>query len=51
MSLNKYQEAKNSYQKSFDLNNKYVDPLNNLGLIYFKEKNFKKSIYYYKKAI
>ena len=51
MSLNKYQEAKNSFQKSFDLNNKYVDPLNNLGLIYFKEKNFKKSIYFYEKAI
>ena len=51
MSLNKYQEAKNSFQKSFDLNSKYVDPLNNLGLIYFKEKNFKKSIYFYEKAI
>ena len=31
MSLNKYQEAKNSFQKSFDLNSKYFDPLNNLG--------------------
>ena len=51
MSLNNYQEAKNSFQKSFDLNNRYVDPLNNLGIIYFKEKNFKKSIYFYEKAI
>jgi tetratricopeptide (TPR) repeat protein len=47
----KYDSAIENYEKALELNPKYVDVLNNLGLIYDKLENYQKAIFYYQNAL
>jgi len=44
-------EAKMDYQKALVLNPRYSEALNNLGTIYYAEKNYRKAKSFYKKAL
>lgn len=43
--------AKKQYERAIKLNPKYPEAINNLGTIYYAEKNYKKAIKYYKRAL
>lgn len=43
--------AKLQYEKALSLNPKYPEALNNLGTVYYGEKDYKKAEKYYKKAL
>lgn len=43
--------AKKNYQHAMKLNPRYPEAINNLGTIYYAEKNYKRAIKYYKRAI
>ena len=43
--------AKKNYQRAIKLNPRYPEAINNLGTIYYAEKNYKRAIKYYKRAI
>jgi tetratricopeptide (TPR) repeat protein len=44
-------EAKKDFERSIKLDKKQADALNNLGVVYYEGKNFRRAIKYYKKAI
>jgi tetratricopeptide (TPR) repeat protein len=43
--------AKKNYERSVKLNPKYPEAINNIGTIYYAQKNYKRAIKYYKRAI
>lgn len=43
--------AKKSYERSIKLDNRYAEAINNLGTIYYSQKNFRRAIIYYKRAL
>jgi Flp pilus assembly protein TadD len=43
--------AKLQYEKALSLKPKYAEALNNLGTVYYGEKDYRKSENYYKKAL
>ncbi len=43
--------AKKNYQRAIKLDPKYSEAINNLGTIYYAEKNFRRSINLYKRAL
>ncbi len=49
--LKYYPEAAAAFQRSSQLNSKYVYPLNNLGSVFFASRELKKAEKYFKKAI
>ena len=45
------QLAKKNYQRAIKLDPKYSEAINNLGTIYYANKNYRKAISYYKRAL
>jgi len=43
--------AKKSYERSIKLDRKYPEAINNLGTIYYSQKNYRRAISYYKRAL
>lgn len=43
--------AKKNYERAIKLNPKYSDAINNLGTIYYSQKNYKKAVKYYRRAM
>ena len=43
--------AKKNYERSVKLDGKYSEAINNLGTIYYSQKNFRRAISYYKRAL
>ncbi len=43
--------AKKQYERAIKLDPKYPEAINNLGTIYYAQKNYKRAIKYYKRAI
>ena len=43
--------AKKNYEQAIKLDKKYAEAINNLGTVYYSEKNYRRAIGYYKKAI
>jgi tetratricopeptide (TPR) repeat protein len=43
--------AKSQYEKALSINPKYPEALNNLGTVFYGEKNYRKAETYYKKAL
>ncbi len=43
--------AKKYYQRAIKLNPRYAEAINNLGTIYYAQKNYKRSIVYYRRAL
>ncbi len=43
--------AKKNYQRAIKLNPRYAEAINNLGTIFYAEKNYKRSITYYNRAL
>lgn len=43
--------AKKNYERAIKLNPKYPEAINNLGTIYYANKNYRRAISYYKKAL
>lgn len=44
-------EARSDYERALQLNPNYPDAMNNLGAIYFAERNYRKAIRYYQQAL
>lgn len=44
-------EARNDYERALQLNPNYADAMNNLGAVYFAERNYRKAIHYYQQAL
>lgn len=44
-------EARRDYERALQLNPDYPDAMNNLGAIYFAERNYRKAIRYYQQAL
>lgn len=49
--LQRYKEAKKSFERAIKTNKKHADAYNNLGVIYYQEHNYGKAIKFYNKAI
>lgn len=49
--LMKFDLAKANYQRALKLDSKYSEAVNNLGTVYYAEKNYRKAIACYKKAL
>ncbi len=43
--------ARKYYRRAVELNPKYSEALNNVGTVYYAEKNYRKAVGYYKRAI
>lgn len=51
LQIQRFDEARKSFERSIKLNPKYADAYNNLGVIFYLKKNYGKAIKYYKKSI
>jgi tetratricopeptide (TPR) repeat protein len=51
LQLGRYDEAKRRFEKSVKLKNDYAEAVNNIGVVYYQKRNFKKAIAQYKKAL
>ena len=49
--LQRYKEAKKSFERAIKADRTHADAYNNLGVIYYREKNYNKAIKQYDKAI
>lgn len=49
--MQRYKEAKKSFERAIKTNKKHADAYNNLGVIYYEEKNYGKAIKAYTKAL
>jgi tetratricopeptide (TPR) repeat protein len=43
--------AKSAYKRALSLDPNYIEAINNLGTVFYAEKNYRKSISYYKRAL
>lgn len=43
--------AKKNYEHAIELNHSYAEALNNLGTIYYEQRDYKKAIRYYKRSL
>jgi tetratricopeptide (TPR) repeat protein len=49
--MQRYNEAKKSFERSIKADHHFADPCNNLGVVYYEQKKFGSAIKQYKKAI
>jgi tetratricopeptide (TPR) repeat protein len=49
--LQRYKEARKSFEQSIKANRKFADAYNNLGVVFYEEKKYGAAIKHYKKAI
>lgn len=51
LQLDRFSEAKKSFEKAIKLDKAYADAYNNLGVVFYRNRKYSKSIKLYKKAI
>jgi tetratricopeptide (TPR) repeat protein len=51
LELHRYREAKKSFEHSIKIDKNYANAYANLGVVYYQETSYSKSIHYYDKAI
>jgi len=51
LQLDRFHDAKKSFEKALKLDKKYADANNNLGVVYYRDRNYGKAIKFYRKAI
>jgi tetratricopeptide (TPR) repeat protein len=49
--MQRYKEAKKSFEQSIKLNKKFADAYNNLGVVYYEEKKYGPAVKEYRRAI
>jgi tetratricopeptide (TPR) repeat protein len=49
--MQRYREAKKSFEKSIKANRKFADAYNNLGVVYYEEKKYGSAVKQYRRAI
>ena len=49
--MQRYKEAKKSFDQSIKLNRKFADAYNNLGVVYYEEKRYSPAVKEYRRAI
>ena len=49
--MQRYKEAKKSFDQSIKLNRKFADAYNNLGVVYYEEKKYSPAVKQYRRAI
>jgi tetratricopeptide (TPR) repeat protein len=51
LQMQRYREARKSFERSIKADSKFADPYNNLGVVYYEEKKFGSAIKEYQRAI
>ena len=51
LELHRYRDAKKSFERSIRIDKNYANAYANLGVVYYQETSYSKSIHYYDKAI